>query len=48
MVNRQWCIDMLIITISVRGVDLCEIYSESVVAKVIQVAERGYRQQVSN
>jgi hypothetical protein len=38
---------MLISTISVRGVDLSEMYSENVVAKIVQVAERGYKQQVS-
>jgi hypothetical protein len=30
----------------VKGIDLSEIYSENVVAKVLQVAQRGWRLQV--
>jgi hypothetical protein len=40
--------DLLIVTDSVRGIDLSEIYSGNVVAKIVQVAERGYRQKVSS
>jgi hypothetical protein len=32
---------------SVRGVDLSEIYSENVAAKIIQVAQRGLKQKVN-
>lgn len=32
------------ITISIKGVDLSEIYSENVAAKVFQVAQRGWKQ----
>jgi hypothetical protein len=32
---------------SIRGVDLTEIYSENVAAKLVQVAQRGLKQQVS-
>jgi hypothetical protein len=33
---------------SVKGVNLSTIYSENVIAKVVQVAQRGWRQQVWN
>jgi hypothetical protein len=31
---------------SVKGVDLGEVYSENVVAKIVQVAQRGFKQKV--
>jgi hypothetical protein len=31
---------------SVKGIDLSELYSENVAAKVFQVAQRGLKQQV--
>jgi hypothetical protein len=42
----QRCVTVLTRSFSVRGVDLTEIYSENVVAKLVQVAQRGLKQQV--